>query len=76
VARIKNLDPREALIKIFNRPVLDITTPDLKEYRPLPLRRPKAGALNSKTQAESTAPVEGTILPPQSEDELPEDFHE
>jgi hypothetical protein len=76
VARIKNLDRREALIKIFNRPVLDIATPDLKEYRPLPRRR-KAGAENPKTQAESAGPIAGTLLPPQSEGELPEeDYHD
>lgn len=68
------LDKREALIKIFNRPVLDISTPDLKVYPALPRR--KAGKPESKTQAESTAPVEGTILPPPGEGELPEDFHE
>jgi hypothetical protein len=74
VARIMNLDRREALIKIFNRAVLDIATPDLKQYPPLP-RSGKAGKPGSKTQAESTAPVAGIILPPKIDDE-DEDFHE
>ena len=60
VARIMNLDRREALIKTFNQPVLDITTPDLKQYPPLPRRRPKAGSHKSKTQAD---PIEGTVIP-------------
>ena len=68
VGRIKNLDRREALVKIFNRPVLDIVTPDLKQYPPLPRRR-KAGKPGSKTQAESTTPIEGTVLPSQSDEE-------
>src|SRR5207244_204653 len=36
IARIMRLDQREALIKVLNRPVLDIETP---EIRHLPLRR-------------------------------------
>jgi hypothetical protein len=73
--RIMTLDKREALVKIFNRAVLDILTPDLKQYPRLPRRRPKAGAPKSKTQAESGMPIEGTIIPPPATDD-PEDFHE
>jgi len=60
------------LIKIFNRPVLDIATPDLKQYPPLPRTRRKKQAMKD----ESTNAAKATIIPPQSDDELPEDFHE
>jgi hypothetical protein len=71
VARIKNLDRRETLIKIFNRPVLDIATPDLKQYPPLP--RARRQKTSNEQSAEKT--IDGIIIPPKIDDE-DEDFHE
>ena len=77
VARIKNLDRREALVKIFNQPALDIVTPDLRQYRPLPRRRKAGGAkLKTKGDAGETPAIGGDILPPPSSSEAPEDFWE
>ena len=74
--RIMSLQKREALIKIFNQPVLDITTPDLKIYPPLPRKRGKSKSKKPSPSADSNAPIEGAVLRPKSEDGLPEDFWE
>ncbi len=71
--RVMSLEKREALVKIFNRPVLDIATPDLKVYPPLPRRRRNAG--ESKSKKQDGTPIEGDVQSPQTDD-LPEDFHE
>lgn len=71
-ARLINLEKREVLVKIFNRPVLDIATPDLKQYPPLPRPRRKKRAMKDG----STNTTEATIIPPPTDDDLPEDFHE
>jgi len=79
-ARTMNLDKREALVKVYNEPVLDIRTPDV-EILPVFRRRKTARQrrlewLRRQPQEGSDGtPIEGTIIPPQN-DELPEDFHE
>jgi len=65
VARVMNLDRRETLVKLFNGPVLDITTPDI-EHR-LVLRR--------KGRRRGTPPPE-IPPPPAGRENLPEDFRE
>ena len=69
--RVMTLNKRVALVKIFNRPILDVATPDLKQYPPL--ARPRL--LKKTMKAESVGPIEGIILPPKIDDEN-EDFHE
>jgi hypothetical protein len=77
-SRIMSLEKREALIKVFNQPVLDITTPEVKHFpsRVVRRKRCKASPQNSKTQRNNANPptIKGTVL--ESADELPEDFHE
>jgi hypothetical protein len=67
-ARIMSLEKREALVKIFNQPVLDITTPEVQKF-PRRRRRKKT----RKSSPKAGAPAEGTVLPPQTDDELPEE---
>jgi hypothetical protein len=80
-ARTMNLEKREVLVKVYNQPVLDIRTPDV-EIRPTYRRRKTAcqrrlAELRRKQAREKDKkPIEGTILPLQSEGDVPEDFWE
>jgi len=62
-ARVFNLGRREVLVKVFNQPVRDIITPDVKQYpaRPhKPARRPKRkGATGGKPEPPKPPTVEG-----------------
>jgi TraM recognition site of TraD and TraG len=79
-ARTMNLDKREALVKIYNEPALDIRTPDV-EIHPVFRRRKTArqrrlDQLRRQSEEKTNGrPIEGTVLPPQTEAE-PEDYHD
>jgi hypothetical protein len=69
VARIMNLDRREALIKVLNRPTIDITTPEIKH---------RSARRGRKKTCAKVEPLQKTINPPKAGrlDDLPEDFRE
>ncbi len=74
IARIMRLDHREALIKVFNRPVLDIVTPEIRQ---LPARRPHKKALAKPARNEGSKPETAPkLLFRGPEGDLPEDFRE
>ena len=71
VGRIMNLDRREALIKVFNRPAIDITTPELKHRS---IRRKKhAGKSLAKVEPPPKLTNPPKAGPPEH---LPDDFRE
>ena len=82
VAHLANLDQRQTLVKVLNKPVVQIETPEIK-HRALPRNRPLrlkkiAAPINEVTQDAKTgkgSTLHSTISACDS-DELPEDFHE
>jgi hypothetical protein len=72
VARLMNLDQREALVKVFNRPAFDILTPEIRRLPPLLLRRPFQ---RRPSTVEILQPKAGPQQAP-PRDGLPEDFRE
>ncbi len=68
-ARIMNLNPREALVKVLNKPVIDITTPEIRHLPSRRRRKPVPPARNAETERpekESAGP----------NGDLPADFRE
>ncbi len=74
VARIMCLEPREALVKVFANPVLDIITPEITRPR---LRRARYAPSRKKASGNGGAlPETAKPLAMTATDEMPEDFWE
>lgn len=74
VARLFNLDRREALIKVFNRPTLDIHTPEVERLsarRSRRLRHKHRGGELPKEVANTSTKVQQ-----RNQKDLPDDFRE
>jgi hypothetical protein len=74
IARIMNLDRREALMKVFNQPTIDIATPEIKHT---PSRRWRRRSRPPVTKNGGARPnfFEASKAPDPNEG-LPDDFHE
>lgn len=73
IAGIMRLERREALIKVFNHPVLDIVTPEIRHTR---LRRRKRKALPEASNGGRPPMKPPKSGPAAAQDNLPEDFRE
>ena len=73
IAGIMRLERREALIKVFNHPVLDIVTPEIRHTR---LRRRKRKALPPASNGGRPPMKPPKSALPAAQDNLPEDFKE
>jgi hypothetical protein len=74
IARLMNLDRREAMIKVFNRPMIDITTPEITHEQSRRWRRWRRPP-SSKNRGVGPKPLE-TPKGPDPNGGLPDDFHE
>ena len=77
IAHMMNLDRRQALVKVLNKPVVQIETPEIKHRalpRRQPLRRKKIPALTNEPTAE--APTPRSKVSVTNSDDLPEGFNE
>jgi hypothetical protein len=73
VARIMRLDKREALVKVFNRAVLDIATPEVEPPRRVWTRPQGARRMPPTRSGQPQSKPKGR---PPSDDDLPDDFRE
>lgn len=72
IARLMNLDRREAIVKVFNRRAIDIETPEIRKIPALPMPRRRKPKVWPQRSHEPSAP-EDDVAPPSG---LPEDFYE